>query len=231
MAIDSEQVLKSFGQTSETQFSLLYALQLFIACEEDKSHAAYDIAGEDAFRLCAAPGRLGKNLVHIRDFILWQRNILKLDDGEILETELPRGLKHKYPVKASRLAEEPSREVRESGIKTLLDEIDAYMAKFNEVRAILEATEDRFLTVEETLSRAESLDEGVAGAMKDQKAELERMRIALTDLRGDLEDPTLPDLIKFADTPKAAWGLMKHLSAVNLQAREAIRRYQLAETS
>ena len=225
MNIDKDAVLKSFGETSETQFSLMYALQLFIACEEDKTHAAYDIPKEDAFRLCASPGRLSQNL---RDFILWQKNILKLDDGEILETELPRGLTTKYAVKASRLAEEPAQEVRETHIREVLSEIETYMAKLNEVRAILEATGERFLTVEDTLARAESLDEGVAGAMKDQKVELERMRIALTDLRGDIEDPALPDLIKFADTPKKAWELMKHLSEVNLQARDAIRRYQLA---
>lgn len=224
MSIDKDAVLKSFGKTSETEFSILHTLQLFIGAEEGRSQFAYDIPAEDAFRLCAAPGRMP---AHIRDFILWQKNILKLDDAEILETELPRGLKKKYPVKSSRLAEITDAAERARLIGELMDEINDYMAKFNEVRAILEATGDRFLTVEDILARAESLDQGVAGAMKTQKAELERMRIALTDLRGDLEDPALPDLIKFEGTPQKAWALMKQLSDVNLQARDAIRRYQL----
>lgn len=217
--------LKSFGVTSETEFLLLYCLQLFLSMENDKTHCPYDgVSRESAMTLCGSPARLP---THIRDFILWQRNILKLDDGEILDTEMPRGLQKKYAVKGARLAEIEDKQQREVLIRECLEEVDSYLARFNEVRAVLEATEDRFMTVEETLLRAESLDDGVSRAMKDQKDELERMRKELTELRGDIEDICLPDTIKFEHTPDKAQNLMKHLSEVNLQAREAIRLYQL----
>ncbi len=224
MTHDPELVLKSFGDSSETTFLLLYILQLFLAVEESKTRNAYDIPAESVYSICSAPARLPR---HIRDFILWQRNILKLDNQEIIETSLPRGLTKKYAVKAKRLADMDDAGEREKAIGESIDEVNAYFAEFNEVIAILEATEDRFTSVEEALLRAESLDDRLIDVLRDQKQDLDKMRQDLTALRANLEHSILPDTIKFKDTPKKARELMKHLSEVNLYTRDAIRKHNL----
>lgn len=226
MTSDPDLVLKSFGSSSETTFLLLYTLQLFLAKEENKTRNAYEIPEESVFALCASPARLP---AHIRDFILWQRNILKLDDREILETEMPRGLTKKYAVKSKALERTDDAQERAGLIDECIAEQNVYLERLNEVRAILEATEDRFVSVEETLLRAESLDERLVRVLADQKQELDRMRQELTALRADLEHSALPDLIKFQDTPKKAMRLMTHLSEVNLHTRDAIRKHNLAD--
>lgn len=226
MTADPDIVLKNFGASSETTFLLMYTVQLFLGLEENKTSNPYqNVAESDAFALCAAPSRLP---AHIRDFILWQRNILKLDDREILETEMPRGLTKKYAVKGARLEETESGDERRARIQECIDEQNEYFEQFNEVIAIIEATEDRFTTVEECLLRAESMDDRLISLLKDHKEELDKMRQQLTEMRADVEHSALPDLIKFHDTPAKARALMKHLSEVNLYTRDAIRKHNLS---
>lgn len=224
MTSDPDEVLNAFDMQSETLFLLQYTLQLFLAMEEGVTRSAYDVSDEKVLHLCAAPARLPPAL---RDFILWQRNILKLDDREIIDTHMPRGLQKKYAVKGARLAEMSDDAEREAMIKECIAEQAEYLEKFNEVRAILEATQDRFRTVEDTILRAESLDSGLEKSLFDQKKAMDDMLLEITELRAGLEDTHLPDLIKFDATPQKAWQLMKRLSNVNLKARDAMRIHRL----
>lgn len=225
MTSDPDVVLNAFDTTSETVFLLRYTLKLFLSMEEGTTREAYETSEESMFHLCASPGRLP---APIRDFIIWQRNALKLDDREITETQLPKGLKKKYPVKTMRLAEMESDAERIAVIEDCIAEQVEYFDKFNEVRAIIEATEDRYRSVEETILRAESMDDGLSKALKDSKQAMDDMLRKLTDLRADLEDSKLPDILKFKDTPMHAWNLMKSLSDINLKARDAIRKHHIA---
>jgi len=224
MSPDKEIVLKNFGQASETNFMLHYVLQLFLSIEEDRTHDAYNVDAEHVYALCHSPARLPAN---IRHFIMWECNIVQRDHGEILNIEMPRGLTKKYDVKGARLEGDTDRDNRIAMIQSCIDEVNDYFARFNEVRAIMEATEDRFKTVEDRLLRAETMDGSLARAMVDQKREIEAMRITITDLNGDLEDDVLPDLIKFEGTPEKAKQLMVSLSNTNLKIRDAIRKYNL----
>jgi len=226
MSPDKEVVLKNFGQASETNFSLHYVLQLFLSIEQGRTHDAYNIEEERVFALCGTPQSLP---VNIRNFILWECNTIQRDNGEILNIEMPRGLTKKYDVKGSRLEGDSDDAHRLEVIQECITEVDAYFARFNEVRAVLEATNDRFKTVEERLVRAESMDGSLAGVLAGQKTVIEEMRIALTELNADLEDDVLPDLIKFQNTPESARALMVRLSEANLLIRDAIRRYNVGE--
>lgn len=224
MSPDKEVVLKNFGFASETNFMFYYILQLFLSIEEDRTHDPYNIEEESVYALCLSPGRLP---VHIKNFILWECNIVQRDNGEILNIEMPRGLTKKYDVKGARLGAEPDKAVRESAIRACIDEVNDYLEKFHEVRAVLEATNDRFKTVEDRLLRAESMDSALGNALSDQKRAIDDMRIILTELYSDIEDDVMPDLIKFEHTPNKALALMRQLSETNLKIRDAIRRYDL----
>jgi len=226
MSPDKEIVLQNFGFASETDFMFYYILQLFLSLEEERTHDPYNIAAEHVYALADTPARLP---VHIRNFIMWECNIVKRDNEEIMNIQMPRGLTTKYDVKAARLAEDPDREDREKRIRNVIDEVNEYFARFNEVRAVLESIQDRFKTVEDHLLRAESIDGGLARVLVDQKRMIEDMRIQITELNGDLEDDTMPDLIKFAETPNKALALMVSLSEANLKIRDAIRRYNLSQ--
>jgi len=224
MSPDKEMVLKNFGFASETNFMFYYILQFFLSLEEDRTHDPYNIDPSHVYALCDAPARLPGN---IRNFILWETNSVQRDAEEIMNIEMPRGLTKKYDVKASRLETEIDPAVRESAIRACIDEVDDYFAQFNEVRAILEATEDRFKTVEDRLLRAETMDGSLAKVLSDQKRVIEQMRITITELNGDLEDDEMPDLINFEHTPDKARALMVSLSETNLKIRDAIRKYNL----
>ena len=226
MSPEKELVLKNFGYASETNFMFYYILQLFLSIEEERTHDPYNIEPEHVYAICDAPARLPKN---IRNFIMWETNSVQRDSEEIMNIEMPRGLTKKYDVKGARLEEDPDPASREAVIRTCIDEVDDYFAQFNEVRAILEATDDRFKTVEDRLLRAESMDGSLAKVLSDQKRVVEDMRITLTELIGDLEDDEMPDLIKFAETPKKALALMVTLSETNLKIRDAIRKYNLGQ--
>ena len=226
MSPDKEMVLKNFGFASETNFMFYYILQLFLSIEEERTHDPYNIEPEHVYAICDAPARLPKN---IRNFILWETNSVQRDAEEIMNIEMPRGLTKKYDVKAARLEEEQDPAVRETLIRKCLDEVDDYFAQFNEVRAILEATDDRFKTVEDRLLRAEGMDGALGRVLNDQKRVIEDMRITITELNGDLEDDEMPDLIKFEHTPDKARTLMVTLSETNLKIRDAIRKYNLGQ--
>ena len=226
MSPAKEVILKNFGHASETNFMLHYVLQLFLSVEEDRTNSPYNIEQESVLTLCNNPGRLPAN---IRNFILWEANIVQRDNGEILNLEMPLGLTKKYDVKGARLESHENREERIASIQACIAEVDEYFRRFNEVRAILEATEDRFKTIEDHLLRAESMDGSLAKALSDQKKVIEEMRISLTDMNANLEDDNLPDIIKFQSTPEQAYGLMIALSEVNLRIRDAIRRYNLGK--
>ncbi|MGB0719063.1 MAG: hypothetical protein ACPGRX_01230 [Bdellovibrionales bacterium] len=226
VTIDKEVVIKNFSGASETDFILLYVLQLFLAIEEERTHDAYGIEDQSVFALCDSPSRLPQG---IRDFILWQTNIMKRDNGEIIALGMPKGLTKKYAVKQARLAEMEDDAVRVATIQDCIDEIEIYMAAFNETRAILEAVEDHFATVEDVLLRAESMNDDLARRLKPQKKVVEEMRMAITDLRGVIEDDIMPDTIKFKDVPLRAWTLMKTLSDCNLKTRDAIRLHDIAQ--
>ena len=226
MSPDKEIVLKNFGFASETNFMFYYILQLFLSIEEERTHDPYNIEPEHVYALCDAPARLPRN---IRNFIMWETNSVQRDNEEIMNIEMPRGLTKKYDVKAARLEEDPAPASREAAINTCLNEVDDYFGQFNEVRAILEATEDRFKTVEDRLLRAETMDGSLARVLSDQKRVVEEMRITITNLKGDLEDDEMPDLIKFSETPNKARALMVTLSETNLKIRDAIRKYDLGQ--
>jgi len=226
MSPDKEIVLKNFGQASETNFMLHFVLQLFLSVEQERTKDAYNIEAESVFALCQNPARLPR---HIRDFILWQVNIMQRDSGEILNLEMPRGLTKKYDVKGSRLEADADINHRVELIGACIQEVDDYFARFNAVRSIMEATEDRFKTVEDRLLRAEGMDGSLSRALVDQKRVVEEMRIAITELNGDLEDDEIPDLIKFEHTPDKARALMVTLSETNLKTRDAIRKYNLGQ--
>jgi len=226
MSPAKEVILKNFGHASETNFMLHYILQLFLSVEDDRTNDPYNIDQESVLALCHTPSRLPDNL---RNFILWECNIVQRDNGEILNLEMPLGLTKKYDVKGARLQEHENRDERIAAIQACLKEVDEYFRRFNEVRAILEATDDRFKTIEDHLLRAESLDGSLAKALTDQKRVIDDMRMSLTEMNGDLEDDNLPDLIKFQKTPEKAYGLMIALSEVNLRIRDAIRRYNLGK--
>lgn len=226
MSPDKEIVLKNFGQASETNFMLHYVLQLFLSIEEDRTHDPYNIEAEHVYALCQSPARLPAN---IRNFILWECNIIQRDNGEILNIEMPRGLTKKYDVKGARLEADTDAQARLTALNACIDEVDAYFARFNEVRAVLEATDDRFKTVEDRVLRAESMDGSLARALSDQKRGIDQIRIDLTNLHADLEDDVMPDLIKFQTTPKKAQELMVRLSETNLKVRDAIRKYNLGQ--
>jgi len=201
-------------------------LQLFLSIEHNRTHEAYEIEKEIVLALFRDDTRLPPQLRH---FILWECNVVQRDHGEILNIEMPRGLTKKYDVKGARLSADNDSNARVAVIQACIDEVEDYFTRFNEVRAILEATEDRFKTVEERLVRAESMDGSLARVLGDQKKVVEDMRISLTNLNADLEDDVLPDLIKFENTPERARALMVMLSQTNLTIRDAIRRYNLGE--
>lgn len=226
MSPDKEIVLKNFGYASETNFMFYYVLQLFLSIEEDRTHDPYNIEAENVYTLCEAPGRLPAN---IRNFIMWECNMIQRDSEEIMNIEMPRGLTQKYDVKEAYLAKIEDKAERETCIQKCIDEIDVYFAKFNEVRAVLEATDDRFKTVEDHLLRAESMDGSLARVLSEQKRVIEDLRVQLTDLNADLEDDEMPDLIKFEHTPEKALALMVTLSEANLKIRDAIRKYDLGQ--
>ena len=226
MSPDKEVVLKNFGFASETNFMFYYILQLFLSLEEDRTHDPYNIEEEAVYALCLTPGRLP---LHIKNFILWQCNLMQRDNGETLNIEMPRGLTKKYDVKASRLQDNPDKAAREAAIKACIDEVNDYLGAFFGVLAIVEATEDRFKTVEDNLLRAESMDSGLIGVLSEQKRVIEEMRMTITNLLSDLEDDVLPDLIKFEHTPDKAKALMVTLSDTNLKIRDAIRRHNLSQ--
>ncbi|MFK7839579.1 MAG: hypothetical protein AB8B83_04550 [Bdellovibrionales bacterium] len=226
MSPDKEIVLRNFGQASETNFMLHYVLQLFLSIEQNRTHDPYNIEQESVLDLFKNDARIPRN---IRTFILWEANIIQRDHGEILNIEMPRGLTKKYDVKGARLEADKDVNTRISAIQACLEEVEHYFIRFNEVRAILEATEDRFKTVEERLLRAESMDGSLAGVLAEQKKVVEEIRITLTNLNADLEDDALPDLIKFEKTPERAMSLMVTLSEANLYIRDAIRRYNVGD--
>ena len=225
-SVDPDEVIKGFGQASETTLLFSDALKLFLASERGGVQNPYEeIDDSETLSLCSAPERLPK---HLRSFILWQANILKLDNEEISKTELPKGFKFKYDVKGSRLAEMATDEERQTAIKTFLEEQEHYFAKFNEVRAILEATEDRFITIEGVLLRAESMDDAVSSRVQNEKTALEEIKKQLCDIRAILEDEVLPDIINFDKAPDIAKGVMVRLSEINITLRDNIRKHQLS---
>lgn len=221
---DDHLAVKGFDKASETTILVGDSLKLFLACERRSIKNPYEeIADDEVVMLCRHPERLPP---HFRNFILWQKNIVKLDAAEICETGTPKGFKFKYDVKGAKLAEIESDDERTQCIQTFLDEQETYFAKFNEVRAILEATEDRFLTIEETLSRAESLDDSLSTDAQNEKAEIEDIRKKLCDMRAVLEDDVLPDLIRFGSAPDHAKALMVQLSDINVRLRDKMRKHQ-----
>ncbi len=226
MSADKEIVLKNFGFASETHFMFYYVLQLFLSLEEDRTHDPYSIEAGNVYSLCESPGRLP---THIRHFIMWECNIIQRDSEEIMNIEMPRGLTQKYDVKASYLAQLEDKVMREKAIQSCIDEINGYFGQLNEVRAVLEATNDRFKTVEDHLVSAESMDGGLARILSEQKRVIEDLRIQLTAFNADLEDDVMPDVIKFEEIPERALNLMITLSETNLKIRDAIRRYSLGQ--
>jgi len=225
-SIDPDEVIKGFGQASETTLLFSDALKLFLAFEKNDIQNPYkEIDDEEVMNLCAQPGRLPE---HLKSFILWQSNILKLDILEISKTEMPKGFKFKYDVKGSRLAAMGSNEERKAAIQTYMDEQERYFAKFNEVRAILEATEDRFVTIEGMLLRAESMDDAVSSRIQNEKDALEEIKKQLCDIRAVLEDDVLPDVINFDKAPEIAKGVMVRLSEINITLRDNIRKHQVS---
>ena len=225
-SVDPDEVIKGFVQASETILLFSEALKLFLAFEKGGVQNPYEEIDEsEVINLCGTPDRLPE---HLKSFILWQANILKLDVIEISKTEMPKGFKFKYDVKGSRLAEMASDEERKAAIQTYLNEQEAYFAKFNEVRAILEATEDRFITIESVLLRAESMDDAVSSCVKSEKEALEEIKKQLCDIRAILEDDVLPDIINFDNAPEIAKGVIVRLSAINITLRDNIRKHQLS---
>lgn len=224
-SVDADAVIKGFGEASETTLLLLEALKLFLATERSGVRNPYEeISDSEVIALCIHPERLPKEL---NRFILWQTNILKLDAGEIAQTEVPKGFKFKYDVKGARLAEMSSDEERKLCIQTYINEQENYFSKFNEVLAILEATEDRFMTIEGVLLRAESRGGGMAQHINSEKQALDDIRKKLCDIRAILENDVLPDLISFENTPDIAKGLMTQLSALNISLRDNIRKHNV----
>lgn len=225
--IDSDAVLKGFGQASETTLLLGEALKLFLANQREGVLNPYeDIAEEDAFALCKHPESLPE---YLRRFIFWQKNILKLDSEETAKTQIPKGFKTKYGVKGLRLAGMATDTERRSAIEQYHEEQEHYFQRFHEVLAILEAAEDRFITIEDVLLRAESADAAIGARVQDQKNALEEIRKKLCSIRSILEDEVLPDIISFEHAPEVAKSLMIDLSTINIALREAIRQHHLEE--
>ncbi len=226
MTADKEIVLKNFGNASETEFRFHYVMQLFLSLEDDRTHDPYTIDEEHVLTLIANPGRIPDGL---KTFITWQRNIMKLDDEEISNIQMPRGLKNKYDVKGARLSCEIEQQKRIDAVKACIDEIDAYMKKFFEIVAILEATEDRFHTVEDYVFRVEAMNSDHTAILAEAKNNIEDFRMQLTALHAALEDDILPDLIKFDSIVQNARTLLIALSATNLKIRESIRKYEIGQ--
>ncbi len=225
-SIDPDEVIKGFGQASETTLLFSDSLKLFLALERDGIQNPYEQIDEsEVINLCGAPDRLPE---HLKRFILWQTNILKLDILEISKTEMPKGFKFKYDVKGSRLQEMTTDDERKAAIQIYMNEQEQYFAKFNEVRAILESAEDRFITIESVLLRAESMDDAVISRIQNEKSALEEIKKQLCDIRAILEDDVLPDLINFDKAPEIAKGLMIQLSEINIAQRDNIRKHQLS---
>ncbi len=225
-SIDPDEVIKGFGQASETTLLFSDALKLFLASEKIGVKNPYEeLSDNEVINLCAEPGRLPE---HLKSFILWQTNILKLDIIEISQTEMPKSFKFKYDVNGSRLDEMTSDDERKAAIQTYMDEQERYFAKFNEVRAILEATEDQFIKIEGILLRAESMDDAVSGRIKAEKEALGEIKKQLCDMRAILEDDVLPDVINLDKALEITKELMIQLSEINITLRDNIRRHQLS---
>lgn len=222
--VDSDQVIKGFGTASETTLLLSEALKLFLSLERNNIKNPYDIIEDhEVINVCSYPDHLPE---HTKKFVSWQTNILKIDADEISKTELPKGMKLKYDVKGKRL-EELDDETRKQAIQRYMDELEKYFRQFNDVLAILEATEDRFTTIESMLLRAESLDANIAARIQAEKQQLEEIRKNLCDLRAILEDEILPDVINFEHAPSVAKGMMTKLSALNISIKDTIRKYNV----
>lgn len=224
---DPAQVLRGFANASETTLLLSHTLQLFLTLEKSNVLNPYEEVDEDeVITLIMNPDRLPE---HVRSFILWQANILKLDVVEVGKTEVAKGFKTKYDVKGARLAACSSDDERKKLIHVFMEEQEQYFKKFNEVRAILEATEERFVTIEDVLMRAESMDESVCSRIRQEKDALDAIRQKLCDLRALLEDEVLPDIINFEHAPDIAQSFMIELSEINIRLRDNIRKHRAGD--
>ena len=101
MTSDADLVLQNFGDASETHFLMYEVIQLFLSLEYDETKAPYDIETQDVYTRCLSPQKLPRN---IRDFILWQCNVKKRDNEQILSIEIPHGLCKRYDVANAKLA-------------------------------------------------------------------------------------------------------------------------------
>lgn len=222
-----ENVIKGFAQASETTLLFSDTLKLHLA---DKSGTAInpftEILDQEMFNLLEFPHILPE---HTRSFVLWQKNVVALDITEIAAIETPKGYRFKYDVKGARLEQMHDDEQRHITIKNFLDEQEEYFQQFNEVRATLEAIEERFIAVDDMLVRAQAIDEEVAPRLDKMKKRLEEMRIKLCDIRAVLEDNALPDVPYFKQGLHNIKGLMLELSELNLNIRDCIQKHRLRQ--
>ena len=234
MTRDPDIVLQNFGEASETHFLMYEVLQLFLSLECEQTKAPYDIDAREVYSLCREPKQLP---VNIRDFILWQCNVKKRDNEEILKIEIPHGLCKRYDVTQAKL-EEYDAKTRVSVIKDSIAEIDAYLKELHEVCAILEAADDHLDAVMERLSEAYKLDERLAEHLEPHDKLIEEERKDIDALHAALEGDVMPDMVAYDgdvgkmqvtfDCSKSKMHrLIRRLSDHNLHIMDIMRRYRL----
>ena len=234
MTSDSDIVLQDFGEASETHFLLFEVLQLFLSLECEQTSAPYDIDARDVHALCLEPHPLP---INIRDFILWQCNAKKRDNGEILKIKIPYGLSKRYDVRQAKLATYDAKQ-RVAAIKDSIAEIDAYLKELHEVCAILEAADDRLDNVIEKLSEAYKLDEGLAEHLEPHDKRIQEELAAIDELHAALEGDVMPDMVTYDDgsgkiqatfdcSKAKMHRLIRRLSDHNLHITDIMRRYRL----
>ena len=223
--IDPDAAVKGFSQASETVMTVFDSLQLFLATERDGILNPYEeIENTEVYQLLGYPDRLPSNLL---TFIRWLTTIGKLDIHEISKVELPKGFKFKYDVKGARLQEMDSDAVRKATIQTFLHELETYFHDFHRVRAILEAAEDRLVSVDEAYLTTTAVYPGLLDQIKGEKTALEDIRNRLTEKRALIEDNVLPDTVRFEALIDGSRSIMFDLSQTFLNIQDKQRKYQL----
>ncbi|MEZ5814861.1 MAG: hypothetical protein R3E13_09145 [Alphaproteobacteria bacterium] len=224
-SINPEDVIKGFEDASETILLLSDTLKLFLATEKGGVKNPYEeISHEEAMALCGNPAPLPG---HLKNFILWQSNILQRDVLEISETEMPKSFHCKYDVKGSWLADMESDDLRKAAMQTYLEEEEAYFTVFNEACALLEAAEERLASVERVLLQAKSLGGGVTARVQAEHKMLEETRGKLGDIRAAMEGRILPDPATFQDVPELVQEALIRLGEIHITAHDAVRLHVL----